>query len=166
VVSGTNRLVIMVPSSTSNNTSTFIQRISLQTQSGGNGWSYLQIPENAYGIYKIVGYQKFTGSTTTGSTITGYISFATDASASSVSYTSDLSSLNLTNTSYYSTSSIYSTSSLFYTNTTLVTNGTLNYNSVNKIRNIFLSYSTANNIYLDPVRNDVFQAYVSITKVG
>jgi hypothetical protein len=156
------------PDASSNNTSIFVKGISRNVQSGGagNGWYYLRIPQYAYGVYNIVWSSKIsaTGTASAGASIVACLSFCSDASVNNFTYATNSTGVPDSSASYYSPLYAYDT---WNVGDSITVNGTLFYNSTSSLRNIFATIAvpkTTTGPYL--TLNNVYNSYISVTKVG
>jgi hypothetical protein len=148
----------------------FVKGISRQVQSGGagNGWYYLRIPQYAYGVYNIVWSSKITATGTAGTngaSIVATLSFCSDASVNNFTYTNTSAPVPDGSASYYSP--LYQYDASWNVGDSITVNGTLFYNSTSSLRNIFATIALPTSTtgpYL--TINDVYNSYISVTKVG
>jgi hypothetical protein len=158
------------PDASSNNTTMFVKGVSRQVQStgagtAGNGWYYLRIPQYAYGVYNIVWSSKIANAGTIGTGgIVATLSFCSDASVNNFSYATNSTGVPDGSASYYSPLYAYDT---WNVGDSITVNGTLFYNSTSSLRNIFATIAVpvaTTGPYL--TINDVYNSYISVTKVG
>ena len=160
------------PDASSNNTTMFVQGISRQVQTTGagtadNGWYYLRIPQYAYGVYNIVWSSKIlsTGTASIGASIVATLSFCSDASVNNFSYAPNSTGVPDGSASYYSPLYAYDS---WNVGDSITVNGTLFYNSTSSLRNIFATIAVPTTTTQGPYLtiNDVYNSYISVTKVG